>query len=212
MERKRVRSQLTVFTIGHSNHSLEQVLDLLKQHKIELVADVRSSPYARYAVHFNKEDVARALEVEGIEYRFLGNLLGGRPKDDQYYDEQGYVLYGLLAESPAFQQGVTQLMKIIESHRASVFCSEEDPTNCHRRLLIGRVLREQDVTVLHIRGDGRVQDEEQLAQEEQHRKTMGQMSLFQGEEAKQWKSTRSALRREPQPTSSRLSNEQGSSA
>jgi hypothetical protein len=68
------------------------------------------------------------------------------------------------------------------------------------------------VTVLHIRGDGRVQSEEQLAQEEEHRKTMGQMSLFDGEETKEWKSTRSASRREPQPTSSRPSSEHESSA
>ena len=142
---------LTVLTIGHSNHPLGKLLDLLKQHQIEILVDVRSSPHSGYASQFNKEAFQHPLQAEGIRYLFLGNLIGGRPEDEEFYDDDGYVLYDRLAQSPRFQEGITRLMKAIQSCRAALLCSEEDPTNCHRRLLVGRVLREAGVRVLHIR-------------------------------------------------------------
>jgi hypothetical protein len=88
-------------------------------------------------------------------------------------------------------------------------CGEEDPTNCHRRLLVGRVLRDRGVEVMHIRGDGRVQSEEEVAVEEDFRKTRGQLTLFDLEEPDAWKSTRSVLPRRAPPSSLESCNEPG---
>ena len=211
METKPVIGELTAFTIGHSNHPLEKLIDLLRKHGIDAVVDVRSSPYASYAIHFNKRDIQRALEAQGIQYRFLGGLIGGKPKREEFYDDEGHVLYSRLAQSPGFQQGITRLFDEIRLYRVALLCGEEDPTDCHRRLLIGRVLVERGIQVVHIRGDGRVQSEEELAKEEEYQKNMGQMSLFEDEETKEWKSTQSVSPREAPQTSSRLSNEPGSS-
>ena len=69
---------LTIWTIGHSNQSFEQFLDLLKRHQIDDVVDVRSSPYSRYATHFSKEAIEDSLARHRIRYIFLGDLIGGR--------------------------------------------------------------------------------------------------------------------------------------
>ncbi len=89
----------TVYTIGHSNHETEAFVELLRQHGIELLIDVRSSPYSRYVPQANRETLARALQAAGIAYGWLGDRLGGKPG--------GIVAdYDELRASPAFQQGI----------------------------------------------------------------------------------------------------------
>jgi len=193
---------VTVFTIGHSNLALEAFLDLVCSHGIGLLVDVRSSPYCRYAVHFNRESLQAALGGPGIEYLYLGNVLGGRPAGDEFYDDDGYVLYDRLAASPAFEEGIDRLAFEAGQRRAAILCGEEDPTHCHRRLLIGRVLAERGVTVLHLRGDGGAQTEEELARAEEHARTGGQKTLFELEEPPGWKSTRSVSPGKAPPSSS----------
>ena len=103
-------------------------------------------------------------------------------------------------------QNAKRLFEAIGNRRAALLCGEEDPTDCHRRRLIGRVLGERGVGVLHIRGDGRVQTEEEVTREERFRKTKGQLTLFDLEEAEPWRSTRSVSPRRPRPNSSGASN------
>jgi uncharacterized protein (DUF488 family) len=195
-------SAATLYTVGHSNHPLEHFLALLKTHRIALIADVRSSPYCKYAAHFDAEPLKRALGTAGVEYLFLGKELGGRPAGAEFYDAEGYVLYERLAAAPLFQEGLARLRKELAARRVAVLCSEEDPAECHRRLLLARVLRARGVGVLHLRGDGRVQTEEELARALDAEKSRGQLLLFEVEEKPAWKSTRSVSPRSPPPSSS----------
>ncbi|AEB10007.1 DUF488 domain-containing protein [Desulfobacca acetoxidans] len=179
-----------IFSIGHSNHSWEAFLDLLLDNSITFVVDVRSSPYSRYTPHFNKGPLSQALPPAGIGYLFLGDRLGGHPEGAEFYDLDGRVLYDRLADSAAFQEGIAQLCRTIAVHRLALLCGEEDPSHCHRRLLIARVLSQSGIETLHIRGDGQVQTEAELMALEamsQHR----QMSLFASEDVRPWKSTQS---------------------
>ena len=196
----------TVWTLGHSNHPLETFLALLAQHRVELVIDVRSSPYSGYASQFNREAIRPALRDRAVEYWFLGDSLGGHPDDQQFLDDQGHVLYGRLAESAGFRQGIQWLLDAAAQSRVAIFCGEENPANCHRRLLVGRVLRERGVSIVHIRGDGRVQTESELAAEEDFRKTKGQLSLFDTEEPDPWKSIQSVSPKKAPPISSEPCN------
>ncbi len=82
---------MRVFTVGHSNHDEQAFLNLLRQHEIDVVADVRSQPYSKYASQFNAEQIKRALAAAGVEYVFLGKELGGRPDGDEFYDDEGHV-------------------------------------------------------------------------------------------------------------------------
>jgi len=151
-----------IYTVGHSNIPTSQFVDLLQIFKVAVVVDVRSRPFSKYASQFNRDLIRQSLVENNIIYVYMGDLIGGKPEAEEFYDCNGYVMYDHLAESPAFQTGISRLMKGIALYRVALMCSEEDPTNCHRRLLIGKVLREQEVNVLHIRKGGIIQTEEEL--------------------------------------------------
>ena len=184
-----------LWTIGHSAHPAEHWLALLDEHGIEVVADVRSSPYSRFAPQYNRESVEAALRGRGRRYVFLGRELGGRPEGDEFYDDEGHVLYGRVAQSPLFGRGLERLLRGAAHYRVAVMCSEEDPTSCHRRLLVARVAQKQGVETVHIRGDGTLQSDADLD-------GGAQGDLFDGFEERAWRSTRSVSPRRPQLSSS----------
>lgn len=142
-----------IWSVGHSNISIEQFIELLQSHQIEEIADVRSVPFSRYTPHFNSENLERLLRNASIAYHFMGESLGGRPPEKELYDDVGHVLYDKLAQNFRFKQGIEELCIRAESRRVAMMCSEESPEHCHRRLLIGRVLREINVDLIHIHGN-----------------------------------------------------------
>ncbi len=193
----------TVHSIGHSNHPLEHFIGLLRQFRIATVADIRSEPYSRFSPHFDAGHLRAALEPEAIGYLFLGEELGGRPPEDAYYDAAGRVRYDRLAESRLFRDGLRRLRGELQTSRVAIMCSEEDPRECHRYLLVSRVLEREGVRVLHIRGDGRVQAAEGIEQEAARRRgDAGQLTLFAPTELAPWRSIRSVSPRRARPTSS----------
>lgn len=187
-----------VFTVGHSNHGEQEFVGLLRQHQIDVVADVRSHPYANYATHFNAAAIKLLLARAGIQYVFLGEELGGRPADPECYDAEGYVLYDRVAASPRFLQGIQRLEAGIDRYRVAVMCSEEDPAECHRNLLIGRVLSGRGALLWHIRADGRLQSQVELDGESAQDDPRQQV-LFDMVKQKLWRSVRSVLPKPPPP-------------
>jgi uncharacterized protein (DUF488 family) len=194
--------QLTIYTIGHSNTTVEALGDLLARHEIAALVDVRSRPYSGYATQFDQEDLQEFIEGRGLRYVYLGRELGGHPESPAYYDDEGYVRYDLIAASERFQEALSKVVRAAEKLRVALLCSEEDPTECHRRLLLARVLRERGAMVLHLRADGRAQTEEEIAHAEELEKTAGQRSLFDLEDEPQWRSTQSVTPRKAPPSSS----------
>ncbi|MCY4111098.1 MAG: DUF488 domain-containing protein [Chloroflexi bacterium] len=151
-------TQHPVLTIGHSNHSLEAFLELLRTHGIDEVADVRSSPYSRYTPHFGHRVLSEALESAGIGYAFLGGELGGRPRDRSCYDAEGRVRYDRLAESDEFDDGIRQIVHGADERRIVLMCAEKEPLDCHRTLLVARALVDREVAVAHIHADGSLEE------------------------------------------------------
>jgi len=185
---------LKIYTIGHSNHSLETFLNLLKDLRIGVVVDIRSKPNSQIVPHFNRKLLENSLKMSGFKYLYFGKELGGKPNGKEYYDDNGYVLYSLIAKSPPFVEAIQRLLKGIREYRVVLLCGEENPSHCHRRLLVGRYLLEQGVNVEHIRGNGRVESEDELTNEEKIRyKNENQLMLFDKKETYEWKSTQSVL-------------------
>src|SRR5665213_1672795 len=91
-----------VLTIGHSNHTVEHFVSLLKAHSVQVVVDERSQPYSKYATQFDQEALKPALLSAGIRYLYLGRELGGRPKGDDFYDLDRHVLYDRVAATTLF--------------------------------------------------------------------------------------------------------------
>ncbi len=187
-----------LYTIGHSNHEQERFCGMLNQHEIEVLADVRSQPYSRYSPQFNSKELQAALAAENIRYLFMGNQLGGRPQGDQFYDDEGYVLYHRVAESDIFRTGIDRLLEGIDKMRVAIMCSEEDPGVCHRFLLITRVLESQDVEIRHIRGDGTLASEQQIRDQSKDQRDQG--VLFDEMRNDSWKSLQSVLPKAQPPT------------
>ncbi|MBT9151519.1 MAG: hypothetical protein DDT40_01715 [candidate division WS2 bacterium] len=189
----------TVLTIGHSNHSIDTFLSILKANKVEVVVDVRSHPYSKYVSHFNSSVLKSVFESNRIKYIFLGKELGGQPEGSEFYDEEQHVLYNKVAESRLFNEGLLRLEKGINMFTVAVMCSEENPAYCHRRLLISRVLHDRGFNIIHVRGDGNQLPEQTLQDEES---TCVQLSLFDVLEVNQWRSIQSVSQRKLQKSSS----------
>lgn len=139
-----------IFTVGHSTYQLEHFMGLLKKYSITAVADVRSLPSSRFAPQFNRPALERELARIGLTYVFLGAELGAdmaryRRGDTQYLDR--------LNDLDA-QRGIQRVLEGSREFRVALMCTEKDPMECHRTLLVSEMLVHQGARVTHILEDG----------------------------------------------------------
>jgi uncharacterized protein (DUF488 family) len=155
MDNRMLDSENTIWTIGHSTHSYERFLGMLRQVGITAVADVRTVPHSRHFPHFNRDNLKNELKADGIAYSFLGSELGGRPRGSQFYCD-GVADYERMANAPEFVRGLDRVIEGSRKFRVALMCSEHDPLDCHRCLLVGRALSQRKLFVEHIYSDGRI--------------------------------------------------------
>jgi len=148
-----------IFTIGHSNLELEKFFALLKQHEVQAIADVRSSPYSQYNPQYNREPLRSALQSNGISYVFLGDELGARRTERECYVD-GRADYSFISQTTAFRQGIDRLLRGAATMRIALLCAEKEPLECHRCILISPQLKSQGSTVSHILSDGTLESHE----------------------------------------------------
>lgn len=146
-----------LYTIGHSNHKIENFIALLKRYGVTCIADVRSAPYSRYCPQFNKDALAAALQAAGITYMFLGRELGARPDDFSRY-ERGCVNFQHIAETEGFKGGLQRLIAATSKHQVALMCAEKEPLECHRSILVCRHLKKYNLYIRHILQDGSIED------------------------------------------------------
>ncbi len=145
----------TLFTIGHSNHTIEDFIALLKDHNISALVDVRTQPYSQWTHQFNREILEHDLADADIGYVYMGETLGGRPADhDLYAPRQERPDYKKMAQLPAYQAGIRELVDLAQDQTVAIMCSEGDYQHCHRHLLITQTLVSDSVRVQHILPDG----------------------------------------------------------
>jgi uncharacterized protein (DUF488 family) len=146
-----------LYSVGHSNHGEAAFLDLLRQHRIQLVADVRSRPYSRFVSHFGKEKLARILAEEGVAYLFLGQELGGKPPRD---DPARFAPdYQARIRDPGFEKGIERLLEAAGARRTALLCRERDPLDCHRLYLVCRYVRGMVGPIRHLLADGSIEEQ-----------------------------------------------------
>ena len=142
-----------IFSIGHSTQSQDSFVALLEQQKIDVVADVRSSPFSRFNPQFNRGRISAALRDAGIKYAFFGRELGARADDPSCY-VNGKVSYSKLASRNEFRGAVARLLKGAIDHRIALVCAEKEPLECHRSILVSQELSKAGCEVQHIHHDG----------------------------------------------------------
>lgn len=141
---------MKLFSIGHSNATMEAFLDLLRRQAIAVLVDTRSQPYSRYNPHFSREPLKQSVNEQGIEYVYLGNRIGGKPEGREFYFPNGKVNFEALSQSSVFLTGIEQLLKLAELRTVAFMCAEADYRHCHRYWLITRTLVERGIEVQHI--------------------------------------------------------------
>ncbi len=150
-----------VLSVGHSSRTGLEFLAVLEAWEVSAIADVRSTPWSKRNPQFNRDILKFELESRGISYRFMGRSLGGRPSLASLYSN-GVADYEKMAGAPAYKQAIMRVQAAAKNHRLALLCSEHDPIECHRCLLVGRSLDEVGVKMIHILSENFAQSQQEI--------------------------------------------------
>ena len=169
-----VSETIPVFTIGYGSRTLDDFIRVLQNYDIEFVLDVRSAPYSRFKPEFSKDALETHLREHAIRYIYLGDQLGGQPKDRDCYEDDK-VVYARVKEKAFYRAGLERVRAAFRKQRRVVLmCSEGKPEMCHRSKLIAASLIELDIPVAHIDEHDTLRGQDNIIAE----LTDGQLSLF----------------------------------
>ena len=141
---------MEIYTIGHSNYSVERLIDMLKKHHINCVVDIRGTPYSKYNIQYNKETIRNTLINEGFTYIYMAKELAAKRENKQSYNKEGYSDFEKVCKEDDFLSGIALLGAM------------QEPIRCHRSVLVGRALREEDFDVKHILHDYSIASQEDI--------------------------------------------------
>ena len=152
---------MQLWTVGHSNRSIEQFIELLTSQQIQLLADVRRFPGSRRQPHFSQENLSKSLADAGIDYVHFPEL-GGRRKalpdsPNNAWRNEAFRGYADFMMTPEFRGGIDRLLKIANEKRTAIMCAEALWWQCHRSL-IADYLKAAGHTVIHILGANKVEE------------------------------------------------------
>lgn len=150
-----MNAELSVWTIGHSTHPIEEFVEALESFEIGFLVDVRSFPGSRRYPQFNKENLRQALAAAGIDYLHMPEL-GGRRKTksdsiNMAWRNESFRGYADYMETENFTGGIAELLKLAEGRRLVIMCAESLWWRCHRSL-ISDYLKVKGIEVIHILG------------------------------------------------------------
>ena len=152
-----------IYSIGHSTRALEELVALVKEFSIELLADIRSFPASARHPQFNKENLEKALTAVGIEYQWLGKELGGfRKKRDANSPHTalrsaGFRNYADYMATAEFRAGIDRLLALAATKRVAYMCAEVLWWRCHRSLVSDYLTACRGLEVIHILGPGKAE-------------------------------------------------------
>lgn len=171
---------MVVYTVGHSNHSIEEFIQLLEKHNINCICDVRSMPYSRFTEQYNRENIKGFLSKYNIKYLFFGEEFGAR-REEKSLLTNGMVDFEKVAKNEKFIKGIERIEKGLErGYRIALMCTEKEPIECHRTILVSRNLSIKGMNVLHILADGTAVCHEKIEEElvEKYFPNRNQLSIF----------------------------------
>jgi len=140
----------TVWTIGHSTHTIEMFIRLLDKHEIDIVIDIRSCPYSEYTPQFNKEVFKQSIEDSKRSYVYKGNYLGGDVVAP-FLSVGKKVDFKKLLSTTDFSCGILTVEDLVAcGYRGALVCSEKNYKQCHRSYAVGKYLEQLGYEIIHI--------------------------------------------------------------
>ena len=147
----------TLYSVGHGDRSLEELLEILRAAGIGALVDVRAQPHSSRHPQFCEDALRRALEPAGMVYHWAGRQLGGRrpvlPGSRHRALEPGLRGYADYMDGAAFRQAARQLQRMAGQGPTAMLCAERDPARCHRRLIADYLVL-QGLRVIHLLAPG----------------------------------------------------------
>ena len=145
---------MEIYTIGHSNYTMERLIDMLEYYNINCVVDIRGTPYSKYNIQFDKETIRYTLTNAGFFYIYMGKELAAKRIRKNSYNNEGYSNFEEVIKEEEFKRGVERLKNGCEKgYKIILLGAMQDPIRCHRSILVGRELVKNDFDVKHILDD-----------------------------------------------------------
>lgn len=142
---------MEIYTIGHSNYTMERLIDMLEYYNINCVVDIRGTPYSKYNIQFDKETIRYTLTNAGFVYIYMGKELAAKRIRKNSYNNEGYSNFEEVIKEEEFKRGVERLKNGCEKgYKIILLGAMQDPIRCHRSILVGRELVKNDFDVKHI--------------------------------------------------------------
>lgn len=153
----------TLYTIGHSIHPAPFFLNILLKHQINCIVDVRSIPYSKHVPQYNSSPLKRFLKKNNIYYVFMGKEFGARQTDKLLQNPTGYVDFEKVIAGNEFKNGIYRVKNGLNKGLTIAFmCTEKDPIDCHRTIMVARAFNELNYQILNIREDGTLENQDQI--------------------------------------------------
>jgi uncharacterized protein (DUF488 family) len=155
---------MTIYTIGHSTRTQEELMELLKENGIELLLDIRRIPFSRHNPQFNREEMVRVVPAYGLRYEHCTELGGVKPPQQVIEAarscserSRGFATY---MEGESFKRGLERALELAEQSTIALMCAESDPSHCHR-FWVADALAARGIAVRHIISHNRIEDHPQ---------------------------------------------------
>lgn len=157
-----------LYTIGHSNYEFSYLVERLKKYDIDWVFDIRSTPFSAFAPQYNADKLSEQLPQYGIAYYKMGEYFGARQleKEYRYCYPEGYLDFELWCKTLPYTKAKKGLLnRGITEHNIALMCTEKDPADCHRTIMVTRDLELDGIESYHILSNGELKTQRQLTEE-----------------------------------------------
>lgn len=154
-----------IYTIGHSTFPIENLIKRIRLHNVNCIVDVRSTPYSKFAPQYNSLELKKLLNKIGMQYIFMGKEFGARQTDKSFFTEEGYLDFEKFSKSVIFKRGIERINNgIAKGYSIALMCTEKDPIDCHRNILVAKELHRLNFIIKNILEDGSIELQSEIEQ------------------------------------------------